>query len=153
MAVQLSLSTLVQVLAWCHRAPSHYLCQCWQWKLCYHWLKGLWQSQIVVPIQCLGLRYDGFYRNFYMPKYIDPTKPDRPVSMLIIAWRNQSSFINVNILLLNIKLVTWSGRHIARYTHCNVMRCSSITRIVTVPWLWSLCRDSRGNKNQGIEMQ
>ena len=23
-------STLVQVMAWCHQAPSHYLNQCWQ---------------------------------------------------------------------------------------------------------------------------
>ena len=27
------LSTLVQVMAWCHQAPSHYLSQCWPWSM------------------------------------------------------------------------------------------------------------------------
>ena len=26
-------STLVQVVAWCHQAPSHYLSQCWLWSV------------------------------------------------------------------------------------------------------------------------
>ena len=43
-------STLVQVMAWCHQATSHYLSQCWPWSLSpYDTTKQQWVN--IAPIE------------------------------------------------------------------------------------------------------
>ena len=49
-------STLVQVMAWCHQAPSHYLSQCWPYDVTrLQWVKGMilqWFATSMPVILC-----------------------------------------------------------------------------------------------------
>ena len=81
-------STLIQVMAWCRQATSHYLSQCWPWAMSPNgvtrpqWVKPLWHSDAIywrawstlVPTMACCLIAPSHYLNYRKTPCISRTK-------------------------------------------------------------------------------
>ena len=109
-------STLVQVMAWCHQAASHYLSQCWPRSMSPY---GITSPQWV---NYMGLTFEGINDawGFHMTNIIITGSSDVLILTLLCPWRLKPIVLEILLSLHNAcgVGVSWSRIKIL----CNITR-------------------------------
>ena len=73
-------STLVQVMAWCHQATSHYMIQCWpRYLLPYGVSRPQWINSLSLERCGYDFRYVNFKHNSRIASYLEYSSKPCPV--------------------------------------------------------------------------
>ena len=84
-------STLVQVMAWCRQATSHYLSQCWPRSMSpYGVIRSQWVKSVIS--ECMyGVRFMSFSGEIALRSIAQKTFDDESTLVQVIAWCCQAT--------------------------------------------------------------